>query len=750
MTTTAFFSESGRFFGLYRMTLRRSRGYLYLLSALVAVFYPLQYALEAFKPLRTDAVTSIYQLYGFAENYTILTGLILTPIVLLAPLVLALAFNSYMHSKKAADVYHALPVTRGTLLLVHAATAMTIIAVPLAGSTLLVGVMQAIRFGPDPSHLAFLLLDLFGWLVCTFAIYAVTTFVCVCTGTVFDSFIFSGALLVAPPVVSWIGLALADSFLFGWGGGGIRVPGYLSPVTLAAMRILDGMTYGSERGAIAVKGGVALLVWLAAGALVLLAARRLYRMRRTEIAETTASRGVLQLIVKLFGVAVCGGMAGLFTYLVQDPERAAPYMVMWTAIAGFLSYMVLESVLSRGFKSLVRRLPAGAAMTAAVTLLTLIPITGGLGYEQRVPDASGVSAVEISYHGADGEQSSVMRVKPFSNPAALQTEYIGYVLLKEPQGIDRVLSFHQRIVEQGEQYSDSWLEDAPDDPYVYGYTNITYRLKNGRTVKRSYYGASVSAFLELLPLETQPEFLAQTQPAFFNRGSDVTSWTISNAYKSKYVQKSWPAADSQALFDAMQADLLARTAEEIARPQGSLIANIQFLADLPPEGAERFASSGVFAVTDKMPNTLRFLREKGVLDEIALPPARCIAAGAFADTAFMGGSGAYIQTYNAVGSTENYAEFKALVDELQQPADTAAPADSAAGQTQSLDSSNVSLFEDPDDIQAFLQAAVPRWVYGEPVAYVTLWFDDASIGSVLVPLERLPDDLRARVWRPYD
>ena len=42
MTTTAFFSESGRFFGLYRMTLRRSRGYMYLLSALIAVFYPLQ------------------------------------------------------------------------------------------------------------------------------------------------------------------------------------------------------------------------------------------------------------------------------------------------------------------------------------------------------------------------------------------------------------------------------------------------------------------------------------------------------------------------------------------------------------------------------------------------------------------------------------------------------------------------------------------------------------------------------------
>ncbi|MFR1109989.1 MAG: hypothetical protein ACLSDO_02460 [Anaerotruncus colihominis] len=237
---------------------------------------------------------------------------------------------------------------------------------------------------------------------------------------------------------------------------------------------------------------MALLVWLAIGALVLLAARRLYRVRRTEIAETTASRGVLQFIVKLFGVAVCGGMAGLFTYLVQDPERAAPYTVMWTAITGLLTYLVLEAVLNRGFKTLVRRLPAGAAMTAAVTLLTLIPITGGLGYERRVPDAGGVSAVEISYNGVDGERSSVLRVKPFDNPAALQTEYIGSVLLKEPQDIDCVLSFHQRIVEQGERSADSWPED---DPYVYGYT-ISLPLKR-TDGQRSYYGAS-SALFELV------------------------------------------------------------------------------------------------------------------------------------------------------------------------------------------------------------------------------------------------------------
>ena len=127
---------------------------------------------------------------------------------------------------------------------------------------------------------------------------------------------------------------------------------------------------------------------------------------------------------------------------------------------------------------------------------------------------------------------------------------------------------------------------------------------------------------------------------------------------------------------------------------------------------------------------------------------RCIAAGVVAETAFTGGSGAYIQTYNAVGVTENYAEFKALVDELRRSADTAAPAGSAE-QAQSLDSSKLSLFEDPDDIQVLMQAAVPRWVYGEPVAYVTLWFDDASAGSALVPLERLPDSLRARIEHPF-
>ena len=48
----------------------------------------------------------------------------------------------------------------------------------------------------------------------------------------------------------------------------------------------------------------------------------------------------------------------------------------------------------------------------------------------------------------------------------------------------------------------------------------------------------------LAPLETSPDLLAQTHPAFFDRGQDVKKWRISDPFGAWTVEKAWPAADS--------------------------------------------------------------------------------------------------------------------------------------------------------------------------------------------------------------
>ena len=71
---------------------------------------------------------------------------------------------------------------------------------PVVASDLVISVAQVFQFGFDAQRLGWLWLECLGWLICAFAVYAVTTFVSVCVGTVFDTLVFSGVLLLSMPV----------------------------------------------------------------------------------------------------------------------------------------------------------------------------------------------------------------------------------------------------------------------------------------------------------------------------------------------------------------------------------------------------------------------------------------------------------------------------------------------------------------------------------------------------------------------
>ena len=348
MTTTTSSSKPGRVRELYRVILHRNRGYLWLYSALVAVCYPLLFALEAFKRVDPAEAARIqayapetlaqnplyfYSFEGLGCNFAGVSIVFFLMIALLAPMILALVLNSYMHSKKASDVYHAIPVSRGTLLTANAAVGMTIVGLPLAASNLFIMAVQIAKFGFLPDVTAYLWLDALGWMICGFAIYAVTTFVSVCVGTVFDTFVLSGTLLLAAPVLSALGLTVTELFLFGWSAGvdALTFVTRLSPVTLMIERfaIADGTLGASSPIRLFGPGrlpgaNLALLVWLALGLLIFLAAVRVYRRRRTEVAETTSSRGVLQALVKLAGTAVCGVTAGLIACSGRRSSARSP------------------------------------------------------------------------------------------------------------------------------------------------------------------------------------------------------------------------------------------------------------------------------------------------------------------------------------------------------------------------------------------------------------------------------------------
>ena len=779
MITTTSSSECGRFWGLYRSTLRRNRGYFSLLCALMAFFYPVQYLLEvAAPPSRTTALFSdpmdYYTLLGLGKNYTFLSAVFFTGLMLAAPLILGLLLHGYMHSRKAVDVYHALPVSRGRLLGVNAAAAMTMIAIPVVASDLVISVAQVFQFGFDAQRLGWLWLDCLGWLICAFAVYAVTTFVSVCVGTVFDTLVFSGVLLLSMPVLLGLYLLLGNTFLYGWitSESVSYTALMLSPVTLMPSRFrfsASDLADPADQLARQLLGrsNLAVLAWLVLGLLIFWVAVRIYRVRRSELAEATTSRGVLQVLVKLVGVLVCGTALGLLFFALQNGEQRESVFFFWAAVTGLLTYCIIEVILNRGFRTLVRSLPLGACMVAVLLACPAAMATGGLGYEQRVPDLDRVASVEVSYTGRYGgfspdpvqlEEMPLVAQENGQEPdldtinqSRITRRFVN-AIFTQPENIQTLLDVHRTAAQ--EQFD----RQPSEENGVFLNYQVTYHLENGGHITRRYDRFSTENALMLAPLEASGELLAQRHPAFFDKGEDIVHWSFQNLYGDRE-ERSFTDAQSQEWLDAIRADLEATPVAELLQPQGRLLAIVEFSADYPPQARERFARSGWFQVTESTPRTRALLEEYGLLEALEPDWSACqgVVATVGNSTSWRDGNTSILAEMSPAeyGYGTDYEEVRqGILEDREYREQNPEPYLLTTAQGDPLEllgdervSWDNTLIEDPAQIQLLASLVVPCWQVGEPVAELQFYFDQGSAPRVLlVPLERIPQQLRSQFY----
>ena len=778
MITTTSSSDCGRFWGLYCSTLRRNRGYFALFCTLMILFYPIQYLLEVAKAPPQGAAYLVnpieyYHLVGLGKNFTTISTFFFTALMLVAPLILSLLLHSYMHSRKAVDVYHSLPVTRGRLLGVNAVVAMSMIAAPVVVSNILISVAQVVQFGFDSQRLGLIWLDCLGWLICAFAIYTVATFVSVCVGTVFDTFVFSGVLLLSMPILLGLFLLLGDTLLYGWvvSESLSYTAMMLSPVTLMISRFAFSQQALTEpytiEGRLLVRSNLAILLWLVVALLIFWAAVRIYRVRRSELAETTTSRGVLQVLVKLVGVLVCGTLVGLLFRAINGGGESDFFF--WAPIVGLLTYCIIEVILNRGFRTLLHSLPLGCLMVAIMLACPVAMATGGLGYEQRVPVLDRVESVEISYTGRYGEfwgdpvqlkemplvaQEGNQKIDLAAINRDRVTQRFTNAVFSQPDNIQTILEFHRVAVE--EQCGRLAWEDHNDRLNLN--VQLTYHLKNGRRISRSYRWFSSANALMLAPLEVSEELLSQRHPAFFDQGEDVRAWTFQNLYGAQE-KRTFSPEQSQEWLNAIREDLLATPLEELLHPQGQLLAIVQFEADYPRQARDRFAESGWFQVTESTPRTRALLEKYGLLEAMSTDFSLCQGVRATVNSSENFRNGNTIladmqpQDNGSYGGIP-YEEVRRMVLEdrevrEQNPQDYLVP--NAQGDPLTTPEPeerywDSTLFEDPAQIQLLASLVVPCWAPGEPVAEVQFYFpqEGEDPRTVLIPLERIPQQLRAQ------
>lgn len=659
MITTISSSEKSRFLPQYRLAMRQNLGYFGLLSVLIFLCYPLQFLMEITKKLQDvsgyspDYLAYLesnlyhkYDLAGIGMNYTGASMILFTMLMLVMPVVLAMLMNNYMHSKKAADVYHALPVRREALMGANALAAMTMLAVPLAVSYLIIAVATCVKFGFDTRIIGYQILDFVVWMIIAFLIYVIVTAVATQVGTAFDTLWFSGILFFVLPALLGTYLLLGNLFLYGFPTSEELVESLLllSPVLFPINRLLLTSVNGidGEYASIGMQdlsrsfrqSNITALIYLLLAAVLLFLAMKLYVRRPSERAETTTSKGVLPLFVQGVGTILASIYCGLFFYAINWDESNMIFII-WAIIGGMLAFTVLEVILNRGFKTLLRALPMGAVMVAVAVGVSLIMMTGGFGYENRVPALTEVASITLEHNNALTNADTIQGREYLSENSWRNIELNAD--LTDDASKEAVARFHQAVVQEGDKNRMNAWEDVP---YVYLGASLTYHLNNGRTVQRYYSTASVEATKQLLPLLGSEEYLKNKDLFFAADAGSMRYWELVNGTGTNRRKLTLTQEESAALLKAVQTDMISRTQEDWLNPSEPLLGIVGFEAFDAQIVQRQYTSTygtrsysedyadtmgAYFPFTERDAEVCRFLRDKGLMGNLTVDLEKCIA-----------------------------------------------------------------------------------------------------------------------------
>ncbi len=622
MTTKTSFSKPSKFFSFYKNALRRHLGLGLFFAGLTAVFLPVQYILTLFNMSRIDSnvldVTRFFM--GPANTYNGVAIVLFTAIELVLPVVLGINIFSYMHSKQAVDVFHALPISRKDLFLSNFAAGYTLIATSLIFNFAVIWVVSSFNFGIAQG--LGVLLELLIWLAITFTIYALTVLAMVNVGTMFDGFAFTMALLGGFSGIYGIVFMLMQTYVYGFADISMPIDNMikLSPVSTMVRRIAFSSRYLDQQGMN--ENLLTVALWFIAAIGVTFLAIKAYQNRKSETAQSVGIIGPVQILGRAEAVFAGGViLAALFVGVFNIEGKGA--FSLAAVVGAFIAYLIMDLVLTRNVSSVFKSLHIAAIASVVSGVLVYIICNGFFVYENKVPTVDSVEEVKISYNTMYGDEK--MRVSSYSGP---NNWIYNPIVLKDPASVETLIAVHQTEID----FKPGAVRGTDEEDRYYGASmRIEYTLKNGKKLYRSYSGLHRQNIDNMVKLEAADEVVSQVVPLFSLPLEDVREmglYTITTKTEPVYT---FSKSEHQKLIEAIKYDLLSITSEQLKK-QEKAVAYIRYdYLYVDPgmavaESASQYAPtreleesySSYIMVTESFTNTIKLLREIGVYDQLAI------------------------------------------------------------------------------------------------------------------------------------
>ena len=453
---TSFFNGT-----LYQKTVMR----FWPVWALYFIFWlmvlPMRFLSEAMRRSQWDSNADLtaYLQQQAQDIPSMLQGLLVLSAIM--GILCAMAVFSYLYSHRSACMIHALPMRRETIFGSQYLAGLSFFMVPHI-------IIYVRMLATEVSMNCLDLWSLTLWFLVQsgtcFFFYSFGVFCAMFTGHLLALPVFYGILNGLVLVVLALIQEVCRIYLYGFAGFGTIVEEgavWLTPFIKLYTAI--NTSYVQPLDQVRLFDAKVVIVYAVVGVLLTVAALLLYRGRHIESAGDVVSVKIVRPIFK-YGFALCVGLSGgMVTKAILYLENNVAFM-LWMVIWGIVGYFVAEMLLQKSFRVL-KAWKGSVAVVIAIVLFSVSIYQDWYGFEQWTPNPEQVERVQLTgLRGSpwDSANSEIDR--------------------DDVEGIAQMVALHQAIIHQ-----DTTGKGNQDT----GWATITYIMKDGHTIRRSYDGISM-------------------------------------------------------------------------------------------------------------------------------------------------------------------------------------------------------------------------------------------------------------------
>ncbi|MBC8610770.1 hypothetical protein H8702_06485 [Massilimaliae timonensis] len=533
--------------------------------------------------------------------------------------VLSLVQFSYLTNRRAMDVFGTLPIRRGAMMRAKMLAGVTILAVPVALSYLVIFFCNLIIVGFHQYLILELLVVLLNALVVMLLPYGLTALISTISGTIMENILYPLALLSAPVILYGFIMEVIRYTMFGYAGEAANhfVLALLSPFCeffaddgwyLVNHGITQTLLEQQELGvgttflSLVSQNLIVMGIWLVISAGLMAAAVFGLRRRKNERAGLKGASRVLNHIA-CFLAALIGGALVLAIFSVGFLGTAYYNLrYVWFFVAILITFVAYQLIVLQSVKAMLKTWPLLLVCVVLGSGFVTFVETDAFGAYTKIPEESQVHMVSIDYSGIMGTTRST---------ETLQSDRPVYY--NDPDLIQTVLEFHQQVV-----------EDRIREPGNYQAIRLEYKLKDGSSMVRQYTADTQKAAEILATLNENDSFLSENHVIFTNDLSGYDIVQVSDPYYTVMNELTTEQIDLEALQQALQQDVMEQTLEDMLDPQEPEIGWIHLWKNEPEDlnEEENWDEWNMWNETAEMSilvkgsyqNTIAYLESIGAID----------------------------------------------------------------------------------------------------------------------------------------